>query len=157
MATVANRKRPARKAARVLESYPVAASILVVGIAFKPGQSLTINSTGLAFAIELQKLGKDVVVYDPLVASADVVTGLPYLHKHEWNVTDLSARFDLVCITMPQQGVDFSVLETCTIEVEWLCQQPLSEALTDVNSHVAVSKAMASDGIADTAGYLMRA
>ena len=44
-ATVANRERPALKAAHLLQSYPVAARILVVGVAFKPGQSLTINST----------------------------------------------------------------------------------------------------------------
>ncbi|KAG9605238.1 UDP-N-acetyl-D-mannosamine 6-dehydrogenase, partial [Aureobasidium melanogenum] len=116
-ATKLMRNRPAalakklhrRCAARA--ACPTGPRILVVGIGFKPGQSVLSYSPGLAFATELQRLGcSRLVFYDPLVEQAQV----PWLEKLDhagFHPGRLDLEFDAVAVCTRQHGVDFSVLD----------------------------------------------
>lgn len=85
--------------------------VLVVGLAFKPGQSLTENSPALGFAKTLKGLGaSDLTYYDPLVEQKDVSFARKLKDK-EWNVRDLEKQFDAIAVCMKQKGVDLDVLK----------------------------------------------
>lgn len=83
-------------------------NILVVGVAFKPGESYTMNSPGLAFATELAKLGKNVTIFDPLV-SCDLSNNMNMLPPSSWNKETLES-YDAIVVTIKQVDVDMSVL-----------------------------------------------
>jgi nucleotide sugar dehydrogenase len=85
-------------------------SILVVGVGFKPGESVLSYSPGLSFAYALRDLGcKRLAYYDPLVHEG----GIPWMHKwndEHWTAEHVSAQFDAVAICVEQCGVDFTVI-----------------------------------------------
>ena len=84
--------------------------ILIVGVAFKPGQSDTVGSPALTFAKSLSELGCErLAFYDPLVEGVKV-NWLEKLHKRRWNRAYLNKEFDGVAICVKQQGIDFGVL-----------------------------------------------
>lgn len=115
-ATAMMRKRPGTMA-RKFHARIAAASgspsprILVVGLGYKPGQSLLSSSPGLAFAERLRRLGcARLAFYDPLVGS-DAVAWVEKLQDERWNAAYLEQHFDAVAICMRQRRVDFSVVE----------------------------------------------
>ncbi|EXJ77146.1 hypothetical protein A1O3_10304 [Capronia epimyces CBS 606.96] len=121
------RERP-RKLARELHGHVASSTlasthlqprVLVVGVGFKPGQSVLSNSPALTFASELQSLGCDrLAYYDPLVAQA----AIPWIEKLEdeaFNASDLAANFDVVAICCRQHGVDFGELDCLPAEAVW--------------------------------------
>ncbi|KAL3421574.1 nucleotide sugar dehydrogenase [Phlyctema vagabunda] len=84
--------------------------VLVVGIAFKPGQDVISCSPGLSFAAAMSDLGcESLKFYDPLVSQKNVVW-MDKLETGSFNSSHLDANFDLVVICMRQTGVDFGVL-----------------------------------------------
>lgn len=105
-ATNMTRARPVHKADELVAAYPTAHRILVVGLGFKPGQSLTLHSPSIPFVEELLLKGKRVWVYDPLVRDSSYET----LDESRWNEEYLDANIDLVCVACRQHLVDFSVL-----------------------------------------------
>jgi nucleotide sugar dehydrogenase len=120
----ANAGRPRNRAQAILHHHPAASRILVSGIGFKPGQALTTHSPGLDLAHTLSRLGKHVTVHDPLAcAGKERVEGLKVLAPEAWQAGRLAAAFDLVCVAMPQAGVDFGVLSdgSAGVAVEWEC------------------------------------
>lgn len=85
--------------------------ILVVGIGFKPGQSVLSCSPGLAFAERLKHLGCErLAFYDPLV-DAKSVSFMEKLQEKSWTRDHIEKEFDGVAICTAQEGVDFKVLE----------------------------------------------
>lgn len=84
--------------------------ILVVGLAFKAGQSLTTNSPAFGFAKALKDFGANSLTYhDPMVEQKDV----PFARKlrnSEWNRKFIEREFDAVAICLKQKGVDLDVL-----------------------------------------------
>jgi len=120
-----NAARPGNRAKALVHKYPAASRILVSGIGFKPGQTLTAHSPGLDLAHALSRLGKQITVHDPLAcAGKELVEGLAVLAPETWQASELGAAFDLVCVAMPQAGVDFGVLsgdESAGVTVEWEC------------------------------------
>ncbi|KAF1836540.1 hypothetical protein BDW02DRAFT_474065, partial [Decorospora gaudefroyi] len=84
--------------------------VLVVGVGFKPGESVLSHSPGLVFAKALQNLGySQLAFYGPLVLQDQV----PWMRKWgdaSWNVEDITASFDAVAICVEQHGVDFTVV-----------------------------------------------
>ncbi|KAK8240853.1 UDP-N-acetyl-D-mannosamine 6-dehydrogenase [Phyllosticta capitalensis] len=85
--------------------------ILVVGLGFKPGQSVLSCSPGVAFAERLRKLGcSRLAFYDPLVQS-DAVAWMEKLADEAWSPRYLEENFDAVAVCMRQEGVDFGVLD----------------------------------------------
>jgi len=144
-AMTTNVARPAARAQALIIKYPAAKRILVSGIGFKPGQALTIHSPGLGLAHALGHLGKAVTLHDPLAcAGKEQVEGLAVLSPEGWETSALSKAFDLVCVAMPQMGVDFAVLHGCVDgTVEWLCAPALCG---QADTHIYMSAAAEKPG-----------
>jgi nucleotide sugar dehydrogenase len=107
-ATETTLNRPIDKAEEFVESYNRVLRVCVVGIAFKPGQSLVVNSPGALFAKTLEeKYNKTVVVYDPLVEKSD----FDMLATKCWDTEYLNTNVDAIVVCMEQKGIDFSVLK----------------------------------------------
>ncbi|KAL1612121.1 hypothetical protein SLS60_000344 [Paraconiothyrium brasiliense] len=115
-ATAQMRKRPSTKArrfhARVSTSLAgKSPRILIVGIGYKPGQSLLSGSPGLAFAERLRRLGcSRLAFYDPLVES-EAVEWLEKLEDVSWHSPYLEDNFDALAICIRQTGIDFGFME----------------------------------------------
>lgn len=104
--------RPESKAKQLTEKY-FFNNVLIIGVGFKPGESLTINSPGLSLAKELEALGKDVHCWDPLVSKNEIISkrksGLKFIQD---NVTSeyLQTNFDLIVVANKQYGIDFNLV-----------------------------------------------
>jgi nucleotide sugar dehydrogenase len=122
VATRKMRARPAMLADRLLQQmsnirHP---RILVVGFAFKPGESVTSNSPGVDYAVALVKRlsarGRlfDVQYYDPLVAEGSAHGDGRFIKRWtDWRKTHLEECFDAVVVLMKQREINWSVLDTC--------------------------------------------
>jgi nucleotide sugar dehydrogenase len=85
--------------------------ILVVGVAFKPGQSLTTNAPGVAIIKRLlDEWDAHVTFCDPLVTEQ----ALPFVPRlddsAEWNAKHLG-EFEAIIVVIKQSGLDFGVLD----------------------------------------------
>jgi nucleotide sugar dehydrogenase len=97
--------RPQTKAQELVNKYPNAQNILVIGVAFKPGETYTMNAPGLAFAKALKDVhNKNVDVHDPLVTrgaedftQVDFETAVSKVKNNE---------YDIVCVAMNQLHTD---------------------------------------------------
>lgn len=106
-ATTASLERPKQKAHNFMNDK----KILVVGLAFKPGESYTMNSPGLEFANELIKMGKDVVVYDPLIDhESKPVSHLKFLDSEKWDSDYIIKNFTSIVIAIKQTKIDYNIL-----------------------------------------------
>ncbi|TPX67388.1 hypothetical protein SpCBS45565_g03840 [Spizellomyces sp. 'palustris'] len=119
-ATLASAERPARKARELFDEYQPK-RVLVIGMAFKPGQSVISYSPQEMFVRELQNIGVEVFFYDPLVEQSQI----PYctkLSSADFQESFIEDEFDVVAVTMPQHKVDFTVLDGLyKTEVKWYC------------------------------------
>ena len=96
--------------------------VLVVGVAFKPGQDVLSHSPGIQMINHLvSRWQADVTFADPLV-KGEAVPQAPRLHvETEWNRQALS-KFDAIIVVVKQVGLDFGVLEGLEATlVEWCC------------------------------------
>lgn len=85
--------------------------ILVVGVGFKPGQSVLSCSPGLSFAEQLRDLGCErLAFYDPLVSEKDV-KWMEKLRGDKWCTAYIKREFDGVAVCTAQKGVDFMALD----------------------------------------------
>lgn len=124
-ATAQMRKRPSSKArmfhARVSSALNnnnnsngnnrPAPRVLIVGLAYKPGQSVLTCSPGLSFARRLKGLGcSRLAFYDPFVQE-EAVGGMEKLNDDSWCASYLEEGFDAIAICMRQTGIDFGVIE----------------------------------------------
>lgn len=85
--------------------------VLVVGLAFKPGQALCENSPALAFARTLESLGVAVTYHDPMVEQKSIRWARKLRNK-EWSKKNIEQNFDAVAVCMKQKGVDLDMLDT---------------------------------------------
>lgn len=107
-ASMAVANRPVLKAEELVRQFPAAYHFLVVGIGYKCGQASTANSPGLAFADELVRLGKRVVLYDNFALSRR--HGM--LSPRRWNPQYLDANFDVICTCHPLDVNDSAVVHS---------------------------------------------
>jgi nucleotide sugar dehydrogenase len=120
--------RPARLASQfyrsVCERTASRPRILVVGLAFKPGQSLTTGSPAVAFGAKLSKLGcAELDFIDPLVEGKKV-GGMQKVGKKMWSRSAIEESYDGVAIYMKQTGVDFRILKGIEgVKVRWFCRE----------------------------------
>jgi nucleotide sugar dehydrogenase len=85
--------------------------VLIIGVAFKPGQSVISYSPGFAFSKAMLSLGcKSLMFYDPLVPQSQA-SWIEKLPTAKFKAEIIDSLFDLVCVCVKQQGVDFSVVE----------------------------------------------
>lgn len=115
-ATSAMWSRPGRIADRALESLrnqPKRTSlprVLVVGMAFKAGQSSLSNSPGLELAKNLAVSQEAEVVWADALVGQDAIPQIPRLADSEWCQGSLET-FDLIVVSLKQHEMDFSVLD----------------------------------------------
>lgn len=106
--------RPIIKAKELVDHYYFN-SVLVVGVGFKPGESLIVNSPGFALAKELEMYEKSVFCLDPLVEQEESRTqrfsGLQFIPNNKITSDFLQAQFDLVVISCKQHFIDFEAIE----------------------------------------------
>ncbi len=98
------------------------ARVLVVGLAFKPGASLTTNSPGLALMYHLQSYWSvPCQWYDPLVDEERVQSYGKRLEDDGWTAESLE-HFDLIVVATKQREVDWTVLKGLVgPEIEAFC------------------------------------
>ena len=113
-ATKMMKDKPIMEAKKLVELEPNFRRILIVGIAFKPGESATTNSPGLEFANELAKHGMHITVYDP---TATKENSIPFeiLREDNWDAKYIDNNFDYVCVTIRQKSIKIHILKQCEI------------------------------------------
>jgi nucleotide sugar dehydrogenase len=107
--------RPARVAERATEilrtrrADPARASVLIVGIAYKPGIADVRESPGLVLAEQLARAGVSVSYHDELVPSVTLDGGrvLRSIQRPD------PSRFDLVIVAGLHRAADYDWLERC--------------------------------------------
>lgn len=109
--------RPKQEAIRTLGKYKPK-SILVVGVAFKPGENLTTNSPGLDYASTLIEQGVKTTIYDPLVDMNELNHKFLILSNEHFNTEYIDNNFDLVCVAIKQHNIDWNILNRCNIPIE---------------------------------------
>ena len=124
--------------------------ILIVGVAFKPGQSEVSGSPAVTFAKELLDIGCErLAFYDPLVDGTKV-RGLEKLHKRKWNRAYLNSEFDGIAVCVQQHGIDFKVLRGLINPFIWrfvsVDNDKRNEALTPEKPNMASCEAVSSLG-----------
>lgn len=93
--------------------------VLVIGVGFKPGQSVLSHSPGLDFASELKNLGCDrLAFYDPLVPQ-ETVSWMEKLEDDAFTPTELVSEFDVIAVCTRQHGVDFKLLDNLPENMVW--------------------------------------
>ncbi|KXS99322.1 hypothetical protein AC578_6752 [Pseudocercospora eumusae] len=118
--TWARPRLAARKFFQVCKQANEEPRILVIGMGFKPGQSVISCSPGVAFADELQNLGcHGLAFYDPLVEQAQIPV-IRKLSEEEYSTNLVDALFDAVAVCTKQEKVDWLVLKNLTrAVVQW--------------------------------------
>lgn len=114
-ATEITLNRPKREAQNLIKYNPKIKNVLVIGIAFKPGESTTVNSPGLDYANELMKSNINVTLYDPNVAIYQYILKKPFniLLQHQYTTSYIDSHFDTVCIAIKQINIDWTILQKC--------------------------------------------
>lgn len=115
-ATLQMWSRPKQLASRLLESLKgrklkgSRPKILIVGMAFKAGQSHLANSPGVELASSLSLTQETEVMWaDPLVLQ-QAIPHVRRLADVDWRVEVLE-EFDLIVVAFKQHGVDLGILE----------------------------------------------
>jgi nucleotide sugar dehydrogenase len=102
-----------------LASTELQPRVLVVGVGFKPGQSVLSHSPAVDFASQLKDLGCDrLAFYDPLVSQAQI-SWMEKLEGADFTPEELAADFDVVAVCSRQHGVDWKVLDQLPTEMVW--------------------------------------
>lgn len=105
--------RPYVKACEFLNTYK-SNKILIIGLGFKTGESLVVNSPSVCFAFSLIKSNKMVRCYDPIVQRCtrdNSPTFIDFIHLDNYNEMYINENFDTIIITMNQVGIDYSILK----------------------------------------------
>ncbi|KAH8653565.1 hypothetical protein BX600DRAFT_82609 [Xylariales sp. PMI_506] len=114
-------QRPAAVAGRIMKTLSRTRErprVLVVGVGFKKGQSLTTHAPGVSLINALQSLGAEVAFVDPLVAQETLPFARRFDHSSRWTKEDLEASFDYAVIAVRQDGLDYELLEGTAVPVE---------------------------------------
>lgn len=120
--------RPGRIAERALTSLrqePKTVGlprVLVVGMAFKSGQSSLSNSPGLDLAKELMASQEADVAWADVLVNQDAIPQIPRLADDEWRKQSLES-FSMIIVALKQRDMDFSMLEGLEgVKVEMWCR-----------------------------------
>ena len=113
-ATHTTLQRPQQKAEEVITKYTTAHNILVVGVAFKPGESYTMNAPGLEFAKSLKNdYNKNVMVLDPLVTNLKEFK----TYTFEETLNNIKSKnIDLVVVAVKQHKIDYDMLQNTSFQ-----------------------------------------
>lgn len=107
-ATAMMEERPIDKAKQMIKQFNPQTA-LVIGLGFKPGQSITTCSPSFPLIQTLKKEGVKVNYYDPLVVVDDSVCHS--MQPDHWTVDHLNSCYDLIVVACRQTGIDYQVLD----------------------------------------------
>lgn len=100
--TLTMERRPYQKAKQIVQMYPNAERILVIGIGFKKGESVVTNSPSYELVKALFKYGKNVKVYDPFLLKETPALDINIINQTQLFDSDyMSKTFDLIIQTHP--------------------------------------------------------
>ena len=102
--------------------------VLVVGMAFKAGQSSLSNSPGLELAKHLAVSRETEVTWADTMVAQEAIPQLPRLPDCEWR-KDVLGTFDLIVVALRQHGMDFDLLDQLEdTQVDMWCHRPTRRA-----------------------------
>lgn len=79
--------------------------VLIIGAAYKPGQTSIENSPGIKLFNKLQEMNIYVKLYDPLVIQTD-----KYLEFENFTKEYISKNFDHIVIAIKQHNIDYNII-----------------------------------------------
>lgn len=98
--------------------------VLVVGMAFKAGQSSLSNSPGLELAKRLTVSREVEVTWADTMVAQEAIPQIPRLPDSEWCRETLGA-FDLIVVALMQRGMDLEVLDGLRdVQIDMWCHRP---------------------------------
>lgn len=104
--------RPHLKGLEILDKYTFN-NVLVIGMAFKPGESVISNSPSIELMKTLKNAQKNVYVYDPIIQQDpqfpnEIKKNYSFITDNLFNGTTLKNLFDIIIIAMPQKNVAYN-------------------------------------------------
>ena len=117
--------RIAERALKTLKQQPKSSGwprVLVVGMAFKAGQTSLSNSPGLDLAQELASSQETEVVWADALVNQEAIPHIPRLASDEWREEVLES-FSMIIVALKQHEMDFSILERLDgVKIEMWCR-----------------------------------
>lgn len=115
-ATEIMKTRPRKKVKEIILKHSNAKNILICGIGFKKGESLTTNSPGFEMLKEFGKKGYNVVAYDPNVQKEYTKNDVKFLDIYNFNSEELKETFDLIVVNYCSTQNDLNIINMCNVE-----------------------------------------
>ena len=106
--------RPYIKATELINKHDFN-KVLVIGVGFKPGESLMTNSPGISFVYSMIRFGKYVKCYDPIVQTSNNksdISFIEFIDLDDFNVDYINDNFNIVVVAIKQSKIDYSILES---------------------------------------------
>lgn len=110
--------RPKRKAHELVHKYKNAENILICGLGFKKGESLLTNSPSFELYENLKKLGKNVVVFDPIVEDTNNINESISFISNE-NLRKTLKKMDLTIVIHDYATTEIKRHEQLGGQIEW--------------------------------------
>lgn len=100
------------KSRKTSSPYRVRPRVLVIGVAFKKGQSVLSNSPGIGVIVRLLEEHEAYVEFcDPMVDQKSLNFVPRFDDKRDWQSDTIDSRFDIVIVALDQVELDFGVLK----------------------------------------------
>lgn len=115
-ATEIMKTRPRKKVKEIILKHPSAKNILICGIGFKKGESLTTNSPGFEMYKEFKKKEYNVFAYDPNVQKDYVKDDVTFLNNYNFNSEQLKETFDIIVINYCLSDNDENIINSSNIQ-----------------------------------------
>jgi nucleotide sugar dehydrogenase len=108
--------RPRKKGLEILDNYSFN-NVLVIGMAFKPGESVISHSPSIELIKTLKNAQKNVYVYDPIIQQDpqfpnEIKQNYSFITDNLFNGSTLKNLFDIIIIAMPQKNVNYTQVNT---------------------------------------------
>jgi nucleotide sugar dehydrogenase len=121
LATDRMKDRPSNIARRILSGFEgrlETVRILVIGVAFKSGQSLLTNSPAIDLIFALQNSWRAFVSFvDPLITQSALPQVIKFEERTQWTKSELE-KFDVIVLASRQPSLDLSLLDDLEVKVE---------------------------------------
>ncbi|MEY3422217.1 MAG: hypothetical protein RIR48_2520, partial [Bacteroidota bacterium] len=115
-ATEITKTRPRKKVKEIILKHPHSKNILICGIGFKKGESLTTNSPAYDMLKEFNKKGYNVMGYDTNVQKEYTKDDIKFLNKSDFNIENIRDKFDVVIVNYCLSEHDIEVIKNSNVE-----------------------------------------
>ena len=126
MAVKKSEQRPDKKAQQILVENKHSNNFLIVGAAFKPGESVITNSPSIELTKSLCKNGKNIFIYDPLVINknnVDTDTNCNYYYpfsskygeiswisESQFTTDNILNNMDVIIVCIKQHNIQWDII-----------------------------------------------